>query len=118
MEIVDFPMKHGDFPVRYVNVYQAGYSMTIAGQVLGNPEHDPVGPVRAPRTGHIWRSPKMEAPRNHPYVERIFHHKTSILRGTKTSMDISHSAQRDPWLPHVINGEMAKRKTSCVANFT
>jgi hypothetical protein len=22
IEIVDFPIKHGDFPVRYVNVYQ------------------------------------------------------------------------------------------------
>ena len=22
IEIVDFPVKHGDFPVRYVNVYQ------------------------------------------------------------------------------------------------
>ena len=25
VEIVDFPIKHGDFPVRYVTVYQAGY---------------------------------------------------------------------------------------------
>ena len=25
IEIVDLPIKNGDFPVRYVNVYQAGY---------------------------------------------------------------------------------------------
>ena len=25
IEIVSFPIKNGDFPVRYVNVYQAGY---------------------------------------------------------------------------------------------
>jgi len=24
VEIVDLPFNHGDFPVRYVNVYQAG----------------------------------------------------------------------------------------------
>ena len=25
IEIVDLPIKDGEFPVRYVNVYQAGY---------------------------------------------------------------------------------------------
>ena len=30
VEIVDLPIKHGDFPISYVNVYQAGY-LTIYG---------------------------------------------------------------------------------------
>ena len=28
IEIVDLPIAHGHFPVRYVNVYQAGYFST------------------------------------------------------------------------------------------
>ena len=31
IEIVSFPIKHGDFPVRYVNVYQAGYPHPFSG---------------------------------------------------------------------------------------
>jgi hypothetical protein len=29
IEIVDFPIKHGDFPVRKLLVYQAGYPQMV-----------------------------------------------------------------------------------------
>ena len=40
IEIVDLPIKHGDFPVRYVNVYQRVY--------LSNSLHS-----HSPTTGYV-----------------------------------------------------------------
>ena len=38
IEIVDLPMKHGDFPVRYVNVYQRVNLEIFKGFKLRHPE--------------------------------------------------------------------------------
>ena len=51
---MDFPIKHGDFPVPYVNVYQAGYPTSVEFR-YGYPltKHPPdETPDETPRTAH------------------------------------------------------------------
>ena len=37
IEIVEFPIQHGNFPLRYVALYQAGYIASIASLVPERP---------------------------------------------------------------------------------
>ena len=59
IEIVDFPIKHGDFPVRKLLVYQAGYPQMVESFANGPGQQAPdrIGWVSKPSTGWFWSFP-------------------------------------------------------------
>ena len=55
IEIVDFPMKHGDFPDSHVNVYQAGYPK-LAGWFISDPNLKWMRTGGSPISGNVYIS--------------------------------------------------------------